>query len=408
VSLPNWRSDGALAAKVAEEKQKLLRGVVSLISETEFETKLARSISTGKPLRVKLGVDPTSSLLHLGFTVVLNKLRAFQDCGHVAVLIIGDVTALVGDPSGRNTTRPRLTPEEVDRNAATYLEQAGLVLDLPRVEVRRNSEWLGQRGVHPLIDLLSKTTVARMLERDDFKIRFENQTPIFLHELLYPLLQGRDSVEVQADVELGGTDQLFNLLVGRDLQADAGQEPQVCMTMPILPGLDGVRKMSKSYGNTIALRENPDDMFGKVMSVPDALLKDYFTLTTSVPESEIASLLAGHPRDAKVALGRALVARYHGEEAGAAAADRFRKVFSEKQVPEAMPDLAIAEEELAIIDLVVKAGFAKSRGEARRLVEQGGVTIDGGKVTDIGAKVKITGGAVLRVGKLGFARLKRG
>jgi tyrosyl-tRNA synthetase len=412
VNPPDWRSDPALSAKVAEQKKALMRGVVQVISAEDLEAKLARSIASRRPLRVKLGVDPTSSLLHLGFTVVLNKLRAFQDCGHQAVLIIGDATAMVGDPTGRNQTRPRLTREEVDANAATYLEQAGMVLDLPKVEVRRNGEWLGRLGFQGMIDLLAKTTVARMLERDDFRGRWESRTPIFLHEMVYPLLQGRDSVEIRADVELGGTDQLFNLLVGRDLQIDAGQEAQVCMTMPILPGLDGVQKMSKSYGNAIGLREPPEDMFGKVMSVPDALLRDYFTLTTSMPEDAIAGVLAGHPRDAKEALGRALVARYHGESAAAAAADRFRKVFSEKQVPEEMPDVvapaAQPDGTVGILDLVMEARFAKSRSDARRLVEQGGVTIDGAKVVDVGARVKIGGGEVLRVGRLQFARLKKG
>jgi tyrosyl-tRNA synthetase len=413
VTSPDWRTDPKLAARVAGQKRTLLRGVVQVISEEDLERKLARSLQTGKPLRVKLGVDPTSSLLHLGFTVVLNKLRAFQDCGHQAVLIIGDGTALVGDPTGRNQMRPRLTQKEVDANAATYLEQAGMVLDLPRVEVRRNQEWLGRLSFLGMIDLLAKSTVARMLERDDFKGRFEKQTPIYLHEMLYPLLQGRDSVEVSADVELGGTDQLFNLLVGRDLQLDAGQEPQVCMTMPILPGLDGVQKMSKSYGNAIGLRESPDDMFGKVMSVPDALLRDYLVLTTVMPEDEIARTLATPPRDAKEALGRALVARYHGDDAARAAAERFRRVFSEKQAPEEMPDVVIpaareSEGTYGILDLVMEARFAKSRSDARRLVEQGGVTLNGEKVVDVGARLRIGGGEVLRVGKLQFARLRKG
>jgi tyrosyl-tRNA synthetase len=402
----DWRKDSKLAAAVAAEMKLLLRGSVQVISERDLEDKLARSIRTGKPLRIKLGVDPTSPLLHLGFTVVLNKLRAFQDRGHQAVLIIGDATALVGDPTGRNATRPRLTPAEVEANAKTYLEQAGMVLDLPKAEVRRNGEWLGKLGFQGMIELLARMSVARVLERDDFSKRIKAGTPVYLHELSYPLLQGRDSVEIRADVELGGTDQLFNLLVGRDLQAEAGQEPQVCMTMPILPGLDGVQKMSKSYGNTIGLHEAPDDMFGKVMSVPDALLRDYFTLTTSVPEDEIARHLAGHPRDAKEALGRALVARYHDLAAADAAAERFRRVFSEKQAPEQMPDLAVADG-ASILDVVVQAGFAKSKGDARRLVGQGAVTIDGVKITDIGAKVAPGGGEVLRVGRLQFARLRR-
>jgi tyrosyl-tRNA synthetase len=402
-----WRDDATLRARVATQKDALARGAVRIISDHDLEDRLARSIAGGTPLRVKLGVDPTSSQLHLGFTVVLNKLRAFQDHGHVAVLILGDATALVGDPTGRNQTRPRLTREEVDRNAASYLDQAGRVIDLKRVELRRNSEWLGRLDFHGMIDLLAKTTVARMLERDDFRGRFEKQTPIFLHEMVYPLLQGRDSVEVRADVELGGTDQLFNLLVGRDLQTEAGQEPQVCMTMPILAGLDGVQKMSKSYGNTIALLDAPDDMFGKVMSVPDALLRDYLVLTTSLAAGEIERLLAGHPRDAKVALGRALVARYHGAEAAEAAADRFRRVFSEKQVPDAMPEVVLEGGGIGIVDLVMAAGFARSRSEARRLVEQGGVTVDGSKVVEVGARVDVRGGEVLRVGKLSFARLRR-
>jgi tyrosyl-tRNA synthetase len=408
-----WRSDPALAARVAEQMKRLVRGAVNVISAGELEDRLAASIRAGRPLRVKLGVDPTSSQLHLGFTVVLNKLRAFQDCGHVAVLIIGDATALVGDPTGRNQTRPRLSQAEVEENARTYLKQAGLVLDLPKAEVRRNGEWLGKLGFHGMIELLAKRTAAQILEREDFRTRWDSKVPIYLHEMVYPLLQGRDSVEVRADVELGGTDQLFNLLVGRDLQIDAGQPPQICMTLPILPGLDGVQKMSKSYGNTIGLTEPPEEIFGKVMSVPDGLVRDYFTLTTTVAEPEIEKHLAGHPRDAKVALARALVTRYHGEEAAQAAADRFRRVFSEKQVPEEMPDVTVpdaatAEASIGVLDLIVLAKFAKSKSEARRLVEQGGVSIDGNRVPDVGARVRVAGGEVLRVGKLQFARLRRG
>ena len=357
---------------------------MNVISEAELEDRLAASIRAGKPLRVKLGVDPTSSQLHLGFTVVLNKLRAFQDCGHVAVLIIGDATALVGDPTGRNQTRPRLTQAEVDANAETYLEQAGLVLDLPKVEVRRNGEWLGKLGFHGMIELLAKRTAAQILEREDFRTRWDAKTPIFLHEMVYPLLQGRDSVEIQADVELGGTDQLFNLLVGRDLQADAGQPPQICMTLPILPGLDGVQKMSKSYGNTIGAHRLP----GRHVREGDerarrARARLLHAHDAGRRTTEIARTARRRTRGTRrtrwgARSSRGTTARTRRE----AAADRFRRVFSEKQVPDEMPELAVPsaampDGSIGILDLVVLAQFAKSKSDARRLVEQGGVTLDG-------------------------------
>ncbi len=377
-----------------------LRGVVTCTTEAELKAKLAK----GKPLRIKLGVDPTAPDLHLGFTVPLRKLRQFQDAGHVAVLIIGDYTARVGDPSGKNSTRPMLGDAEIQKNLKTYLEQAGKVLK-PGYETVFNGTWFSKMSFTDVLKLASKMTVARMLERDDFSKRFKEGTPISLHEMLYPLMQGHDSVMVKADVELGGTDQTFNLLVGRDLQREAGQEPQVCLTLPLLEGLDGVRKMSKSYGNYVGLNEPPKDMFGKLMSLPDALMEKYYTLLTDLP------MPSGHPRDAKVGLAKELVRMYHGEEAAAAVAGEFDRVFSKKELPDEMPEVKLlpgllVDGKIWIVKLVQISHLVASGGEARRQVAQGAVSLDGEAVGDPEAKVTLKDGAVLKVGKRRFARIR--
>ncbi len=386
--------------------KRLLRGVVDLKTREDLERKLA----SGRPLRVKLGIDPTGGDIHLGFAVVLRKLRQFQDLGHQAVIIVGDYTALVGDPSGRNVTRPLLTEEEVRANARTYIEQMGRVLDLARLEVRYNGEWFAKMPFLEVIRLASKLTVARMLERDDFAKRFAEKAPIGLHELLYPMMQGYDSVMVRADVELGGTDQLFNLLVGRQLQPDFGQEPQVCLMTPILPGTDGVRKMSKSYGNVVGIAWPPEEQYGKVMSIPDSVMRDYFVLCTDLPEDEIDALLAGHLGEAKRRLAREIVRAYHGDEAAERAARHFRRLFVEKEAPESLRDYAVPPGDLeggrAWIVQLLRGAFGFSGNEARRLVQQGAVSVDGEPVRDPNAKILVRDGAVLKAGKRNFARLR--
>ena len=400
---PNRSPDDVLA--------ELTRGAVTVDTVDELKKKLARARDTGTPLRVKLGVDPTSSKLHLGFTVQLRKLRQFQDAGHTAVLIIGDYTACVGDPTGRNQTRPTLSHEEVRANAEGYLEQAWKVLDRERTEVVYNGDWFSKLSFLDVISLCARTTVARQLERDDFSKRYEAGTPISVHEFIYPLMQAYDSVEVKADLELGGTDQTFNLLLGRDLMRQEKLEPQVCLTMPLLVGTDGVQKMSKSYENDIGIAEPPEEMFGKVMSVPDAAMRDYYVLVTNFSLEEIDGQLAKGPRDAKASLARRLVEMYHGAEAAERAEAHFDRVFKNREEPEEMDEVSLAAGDLEegtiwIVDLVVRAGLAQKNNEARRKVEGGGVKIDGEKVEDPKARVVVADGQVLRVGKKGFRRIR--
>ena len=396
------------------QKQMLLltRGCEGLYTQQELEGRLKTAAGEGRQLRVKLGLDPTAPDIHLGHTVVLRKMRQFQDLGHRAVLIIGDYTARVGDPTGVNKTRPVLSEDAINANARTYFDQAGRILDTSadKLEVRYNSEWLEKLTFAELLRLAAMKTVAQMLQRDSFKKRLAAEEDVFLQEFLYPIMQGYDSVCIAADVELGGTDQTFNNLVGRDLQKGNGQPPQIVMTMPILVGLDGVEKMSKSKGNTIGVTDGPNDMFGKVMSIPDVLMDNYFTLLTDLPRARIDELVDGsktHPRDAKVTLGKAIVDQYYGAAAADAAEAEFNRVFAQKDVPSDMPEIAIADETIKIIPLVVTAGFAKSNGEARRLIQQNAVSIDGEKITDIDAKVTIADGAVLKVGKRRFGRIAR-
>lgn len=388
---------------VEDQMRRILRGAAEVFPEDELRRKLERSRATGRPLRVKLGVDPTAPDIHLGNAVPIWKLRAFQEMGHVVVLIVGDYTARIGDPSGRNALRPALDEAQVDAFAETYLAQVGRILLPERCEIRRNGEWLSKLSFMEVVRLASRMTVAQMLVRDDFAKRFAAETPISLHELLYPLMQGWDSVVVRADLELGGTDQRFNLLVGRDLQRESGQEPQAILVNPLVPGTDGTKKMSKSTGNYIGITEPPETQFGKTMSIPDALMPQWFASFTDVPDDRVAALLAGHPRDAKEALGRAIVERYHGADAAAAAADAFRRVFAKGDVPDEMPEFAVAPG-TTIVDVLVASGLAESRAKAKTLVQQGAVSVGGAKVTDPKA-VPPAGGAVLRAGKLGFRRL---
>jgi tyrosyl-tRNA synthetase len=376
-----------------EQLKDLLRGSVNVHSEEELQKKLER----GTPLRVKLGVDPSSPDIHLGHTVVLRKLRQFQDHGHTAVLIIGDFTALVGDPTGKKKTRPQLTPAEVEVNAKTYVDQVGKVLSPDRLEVVRNSSWLKPLPFYELVKLAAKTTVARFLERDDFSKRLKEGVPISLHEFLYLVMQAYDSVVVKADVELGGTDQLFNLMVGRDLMRDSGQEPQVALTTPILTGLDGHDKMSKSLGNHIGVAMDPFEMYSRVMSIPDASMKEWFTLLTALPLDEVERLCTKvHPKSAKDRLAREIVGGYHPGQADEAAAEWDRK-FSKGEVVD--PKELGVPAEIGIVDLVMLTRIPPSKSEAKRLIEQGGVEIDGTKVTDPKAVVKAKDGMILKVGK---------
>jgi tyrosyl-tRNA synthetase len=393
---------------VAEQMALIRRGVEQLVPEAELVKKLERSVQTGKPLRIKYGIDPTGIDVHLGHTVPLRKLRLFQELGHQAVLIIGNYTALVGDPSGRDQTRTRLTQEQVEINARDYLTQVSKVIDINKTEVHRNGDWFSKFKFLDVLALTSQITMQRMLERDDFTKRTKAGTPIYLHECLYPLMQGRDSVEIRADVELGGSEQLFSLMVGRNLQTDAGQEPQVCLTLPILCGLDGVRRMGKSLGNYVGVGEPAQEQFGKIMSIPDALMVQWFTLLTDRSSDEIERLVdpaQTHPRQAKETLAKDIVCFYHGAAAADAAAAEFRRRFTEAQDPtnieeRPLPAASLIEGRLAVPKLLVALNLAKSNNEARRLIQGGGVTIgpNRDKVTDPNLAVEVTSGLIVRVG----------
>jgi len=396
-----------LAAK--EQLHVIKSGIADLVPEADLAKKLGR----GTPLRIKLGVDPTAPDLHLGHAVPLRKLRQFQDLGHTVVLIIGDFTALIGDPSGRNSTRPPLTMEQIDENATTYIEQAFKVLDPDRTELRRNSEWLASLGFADLLRLTSRFTVARILERDDFSKRYREGVGISLHEFLYPVAQAYDSVAIQADVELGGTDQLFNLLAGRDLMEKSNLDPQVCLTLPLLEGTDGVQKMSKSYGNYVGLTDEPAEMFGKVMSIPDELMVKYYRLCTALDVDDIdvieTELEAGalHPNAAKRQLAREIVGLYHGAGAGSEAEAAFDRVFKQHQAPEEVPEIPVQlEAEVYLPALLQQLGLVASSGEGRRMIDGGGVKVSGepvGAGTYIVARAYIDG-RIVQVGKRRFAR----
>lgn len=383
---------------------ELKRGIDQIFSEQDLIEKLKEN----RPLRVKLGADPTAPDIHLGHTVVLNKLRQFQELGHQVMFLIGDFTGMVGDPSGKNATRPPLTREDVLRNAETYKQQIFKILDPQKTQIVFNSEWLGQLGTEGMIRLASNYTVARMLERDDFKKRFSNQQPIAIHEFIYPLLQGHDSVHLQADVELGGTDQTFNLLIGRELQKAAGQKPQVAITLPLLVGLDGEKKMSKSLGNYIGVTEAPNEMFGKIMSISDELMWNWYNLLSFRPLTEIAQLKADveagkNPRDVKILLAKEIIARFHDQAAAEAAEQEFINRFQKGAMPDEMPEFTF-EGDIGIANLLKEAGLVASTSEAIRSAQGGGVKIDGEKIEDVKQTAQ-KGTFVYQVGKRKFARV---
>lgn len=389
-----------------------LRGCEELLVQADWQRKLARSAATGQPLRIKLGLDPTAPDLHLGHTVVLNKMRQLQELGHTVIFLIGDFTSMIGDPSGRNATRPPLTREQIEENARTYFAQASLVLDAARTEIRYNSEWSDPLGARGMIQLAARYTVARMMERDDFAKRFKGGVPISVHEFLYPLMQGYDSVALEADLELGGTDQKFNLLVGRELQKEYGQEPQCILTMPLLEGLDGVDKMSKSKNNYVGITESPQQMFGKIMSISDVQMWKWYDLLSfrSLADIEALKAQAGqgrNPRDIKVELAREIVARFHSAADADRANAEFDARFRQGALPEDMPEVAVAGAPLGIAALLKAAGLAPSTTEAVRNIEQGGVKVDGATVSDRSLKL-VAGRYVVQVGKRRFARVTLG
>ncbi len=399
-----------MTLSIDQQVELLLRGTDHAYTAKEMADRLAKAAKNGRQLRVKLGMDPTAPDLHLGHAVVLRKMRQFQDLGHKAVLIIGDATAMIGDPTGKKKTRPVLSAAEVEANAKTYFEQAGKILDTSpdKLEVRKNSEWLGAMNFMDALKLAGRMTVARMLERDTFQERYKAGEPIYIHEFMYPLMQGWDSVMIRSDVELGGTDQTFNNLIGRDFQIAEGQPPQIVLIMPILVGIDGVNKMGKSLGNYIAVSESPDEQFGKTMKIPDALMSDWFKLCTPLPPDRIVSLIDAsqtHPRDAKEVLGRAIVEQYHGSNAAEKAANEFRHRFTEGQLPteiaiKNVPTALLKEGKIGLLTLIKEVGFASSTSDARRLVEGGGVTFAGERIKDPRLQVAIAGEPILKVGKL--------
>jgi tyrosyl-tRNA synthetase len=394
--------------RVLEALAVSLRGCEELIPQTEWVKKLARAETTGQPLRIKLGLDPTAPDIHIGHTVVLNKMRQLQDLGHTVIFLIGDFTSMIGDPSGRNATRPPLTREQIEANAQTYRRQADLILDPEKTELRYNSEWSDPLGARGMIELAAKYTLARMLERDDFTKRFKANTPISIHELLYPLMQGYDSVALKSDLELGGTDQKFNLLVGRALQSEYGQEPQCILTMPLLEGLDGVEKMSKSKNNYIGITEDANTIFAKCLSISDVQMWKWFTLLSFRPEADIAHLKrevedGRNPKDAKVLLAKEITSRFHSKAAADTAEQDFQR-RAEGGVPDDITEVTLNGAPLGVGALLKGAGLVPSTSEALRMVEQGGVRIDGGVVSDKGLKLA-SGSYVVQVGKRKFARV---
>jgi len=404
---------------VEEQFELIKRGTVEVVPEEELKQKLAKAKKEGIPLRIKLGIDPTAPDIHLGFAVVLRKLRQFQDMGHEVVLIVGDFTAGIGDPSGRSETRPVLSAEQIRANAETFTSQFWLILDRSKTTLTFNGDWLGKMTFYDVIKETSRVTVARVLERDDYQKRLAEGRPIGLHELMYPIAQALDSVEVRADVEIGGTDQRFNIMMGRDLQEAHGQEAQVGLFMPLLPGLDGVQKMSKSLGNYIGITEPPKNMFGKAMSIPDEVMLQYFELATNLPKEEVDQIKKGleegtlHPMDAKKRLAYEITRLYHDEEAAKREKEEFERVFSQRELPSDIPDAVVPGSELSdgkiwAPKLLVVTGMAKSNREAKGLIEQGAVTIDGERVADPNSDIEVQTGQILKVGKLRFGRLVLG
>ena len=395
-----------------DKQMELIRhGVEEIIPEDALIKKLEKSKKHNTPLIIKLGCDPSRPDLHIGHGVVLRKLRHFQDLGHQAVLLIGDFTAMIGDPSGRNKTRPSLSLEEAKANSESYVNQSKVILDIDSLKILYNYEWLNTMKFSDVIELASKYTVARMLERDDFTKRYQSETPILLHEFLYPLAQGMDSVEIKADVELGGTDQKFNLLVGRDLQREYGQEPQCIITLPLLEGTDGVEKMSKTYGNEIGLLDPPEDKYGKIMSISDDMIVKYFRLAADADDQKVEAikyLLSDskiNPRDVKRELGRAIVKLYHGADEAQAAEQHFDKVIVQKDIPDEMGEVELESDQL-LVDIITNAGLTKSKGEARRLIKQDAVKLDGAVCKDINQKLHAGKESVIKVGKRRFLKVK--
>jgi len=398
---------------IDEQLAFLKKGTVDMIRDEDLRAKLERSAKTKKPLRVKLGLDPTAPDIHVGHTVVIRKLKAFQDLGHTVIFLIGDFTGMIGDPSGKNVTRPPLSRDEINANAETYKRQMFKLLDPNKTELRFNGEWMDKFNAADFVKLSAKTTVRQILERDDFEKRMRDEKPISLHELLYPLVQGYDSVALECDVELGGTDQKFNLLMGRNLQREFGQEPQVIITTPLLEGLDGVQKMSKSLDNYIGIDEPPGEMFGKVMSISDDLMWRYYELLTDLSESQIANLKlecesgVANPRDAKVDLAKRIITDFHSSDAASAAADEFTRRFVQKEIPDEIAEISFAPGTYKLADVLADTGLASSKGEARRLIEQGGVKVNGEKASAANADIAIDGAGVLfQVGKRKFLRVK--
>ena len=401
-------TENKISPEVQEDLRTILRGADELLVESEMAAKLQKSRDTGVPLRIKLGMDPTAPDIHFGHTVVLNKMRQLQDMGHHVIFLIGDFTSMIGDPSGRNATRPPLTREQIEVNAQTYYQQATKILNPDRTEIRYNSEWCDELGARGIIQLASRYTVARIMERDDFTKRFKGGIPISVHEFLYPLMQGYDSVILKADVELGGTDQKFNLLVGRELQKEYGQEQQCILTMPLLVGLDGVEKMSKSKNNYIGITEEPDSMFGKMMSISDDLMWSYYELLSAKTLDEIAALKKAteegmNPRDVKVALAQEMITRFHNPAAAEQALANFEARFRDGAIPDEMPEVSLSAP-LGIVAILRDAGLASSGSEASRNIQQGGVKVDGQKVDDKGLQLE-AGTYVIQVGKRKFARV---
>jgi tyrosyl-tRNA synthetase len=398
---------------IEQQIEIIKRGAVDLISEEELRSKLNKAKSAGRPLRVKLGLDPTAPDLHLGHTVVLQKLKQFQELGHIAIFLIGDFTGMIGDPTGRIETRPALTKEELLQNAETYKEQVFKILDPDKTEIRFNSEWMESMNAADMIRLCAQYTMARIMEREDFKNRYVNNLPISIHEFLYPLVQGYDSVALKADVELGGHDQIFNLFVGRDLQKTYGQEPQIIVTVPLLEGTDGVNKMSKSYGNYVGIDESPDIMFGKLMSISDDLMLKYYELLSDITVDEFKTLKKGigegsvHPRDAKVGFAKEIVKRFHGFQAAAEAHENFDKVFRNKEVPDDIEVVRIKREEIEkwLPKMLLNMGMVSSTTEGKRMINQGGVTINGNKV--VGEETFFEGSDefIIKVGKRRFKKI---
>ncbi|MCF6094912.1 tyrosine--tRNA ligase [Microaerobacter geothermalis] len=417
MSESKWKLNAEQEKELERQLSIIQRGTAEIIPFEDIVEKLKRSIVTGKPLKVKLGLDPSAPDIHIGHTVVLHKLRQFQELGHVVQLVIGDFTGRIGDPTGKSETRKQLTEEEVKENAKTYVQQFAKILDVDKIELNYNSSWLAPMTFANVVELAAKVTVARMLERDDFQKRYTTGLPISIHEFFYPLMQGYDSVALHSDIELGGTDQKFNLLMGRQLQKDFGQEEQVAITLPLLEGLDGVQKMSKSLGNYIGINELPNEIYGKTMSVPDELMIKYFELATDIPMEELESIKQGlakgsiHPRDVKMKLAYFFVRMYHGEEAAEEAEQHFVTVFQQRELPTDIPEVALSanlleEGEIWIIDLLSELKLVPSKGEGRRMVQQGGVRVNQEKIEDINAQVPVEDGTIVQVGKRKFAKIK--